>query len=490
MRLSDQNLPSAEAVQLPDYDRTQVAPGIVHLGVGNFHRAHQAVYIDDVLRADPSWGILGVSLRSPATSQALRPQNGLYTVTETSAQGRQTRVIGSLLDVMPYVREPDKTLRCLTSADTKIVSLTITEKAYARDPVTGNLDPSNPDIAADLDSSGTAPRSAIGLLVHSLKHRRAAGVATFTVLPCDNLPSNGAALKRLLTQFAAIHDDALASWIEAEVAVPSTMVDRIVPATTDADRAAIDDAIGVDDAWPVVTEPFRQWVVEDTFPSGRPDLAAAGAELVSDVHAHETMKLRLLNGAHSTLAYLGLLLGHETVAEAMGDPDLRTLIQGMWSEEIAPTLTLGQSTSRDYAAALTTRFDNPTLNHRLAQIAMDGSQKISQRLLGTITDRLHVGHPHRRLILAVAGWLAFLHGRLAQLEASDAPAAVKDPLAATLHRMAAGTSPQQFVEAICAISDILGTPAIDATFRKTLQAMTADLAQGNIRAAIQKANAL
>lgn len=441
MRLSSATLPSASQVRLPTYDSQTVTPGIVHLGVGNFHRAHQAVYIDDCLAADPSWGIIGVSLRRPDMADALRPQDGLYTVTQTDASGHDTRVIGSLLQVLHQPTQSESVMAALTAPATRIVSLTITEKGYARDPSKGDLDQTQADIAHDLAHPNAPARSAVGLLVTALAARRSAGLAPFTVLPCDNLPANGQSTARVLSQFAAARDDRLSSWIDANLSVPSTMVDRIVPATTDADRAMLLKTTGIDDAWPVMTEPFRQWVIEDQFPYGRPDLASAGVEMVQDVHAHETMKLRMLNGAHSTLAYMGQLMGHTTVAEAMGDPLLRAFVTKMWSDEITPTLALPPEQTAAYAAALTQRFDNPALHHQLAQIANDGSEKIPQRLLGTLLDRDREGAPSACLIFALAAWIVWLHRSLP----NDL---VQDPMASQFVGVAQGQGIEGFAEAM------------------------------------------
>ncbi|RYE82877.1 MAG: mannitol dehydrogenase family protein, partial [Hyphomicrobiales bacterium] len=241
------------------YDRSTVIPGIVHLGIGAFHRAHMAVYVDDILPSDPNWGIIGASLRRPDTKDALAPQDFLYTVAVRDASGTKPRVIGSILDVLDANTERDELIAILADARIRIVSLTVTEKGYCHDPSTGNLDPNHPDIVADL-ANPTAPVSAPGLIVRALELRRAGRIPPFTVMSCDNLPSNGKTVGRIVAQFARRRDPALADWIEAEVAFPSTMVDRIVPATTDADRDTIREATGVDDAWPIMTEPFTQWV--------------------------------------------------------------------------------------------------------------------------------------------------------------------------------------------------------------------------------------
>ena len=304
----------------PSYDRSAVATGIVHLGIGAFHRAHQAVMTDAVLaRGDLRWGTLGASLRSPETRDALAPQDGLYTVAVRDEQGERLQVVGSVGTLMVAPENPQALLAAMASPTVGIVSLTVTEKGYCHAPATGDLDERHPDIVHDL-AHPKASRSAPGLIVEALRLRRAAGVPAFTALCCDNLPHNGATLKRVLVRFATLRDLDLGRFVAGELRCPSTMVDRIVPATTDADREAIAGKLGFHDAWPVLTEPFSQWVVEDDFAAGRPDWDAVGATFVSDVAPFELAKLRLLNGSHSALAYLGNLAGHETVADTMAAP--------------------------------------------------------------------------------------------------------------------------------------------------------------------------
>ena len=293
-------------VQWPGYDRGALATGIVHLGVGAFHRAHQAVYTEAVLEAgDLRWGIAAVSLRSAATRDALAPQDGLYTVNRRGAEDGM-QVIGGITRLLVAPEAPDVVLDALAAPDTRIVTLTVTEKAYCRDGASGALDEAHPDVRFDL-ANASSPRSVLGLLAAGIARRRGAGLPPFTVLCCDNLPSNGRTVYGLLVAFARLRDRDLAAFIAADVACPDTMVDRIVPATTDADRVRVESALGLHDAWPVVAEPFSQWVIEDRFPAGRPAWEMAGATMVGDVAPFEAMKLRLLNASHSGLAYLGYL---------------------------------------------------------------------------------------------------------------------------------------------------------------------------------------
>jgi fructuronate reductase len=331
-------------------------------------------------------------------------------------------------DLLVAPENPDALIRAMCDPAVRIVSLTVTEKGYCHDPATGTLKEGHPDVVADL-ADPSRPRSAPGFLVEALRRRRESGVPPFTVLCCDNLPANGHTVGQVAAEFAALRDRDLGRWIEDEVAFPSTMVDRIVPATTDEDRAAIAARLGVGDAWPVVTEPFSQWVIEDRFPSGRPRLEDAGAELVADVAPYELMKLRLLNGSHSTLAYLGYLAGYETISETMADPAFARLVKGLMDEEVTPTLMVPPGADLDgYKASLLERFANPALKHRTWQIAMDGSQKLPQRLLGTVRDRLNAGAPIGRLALAVAAWMRYAAG----IGERGQPIDVRDPLSERL----------------------------------------------------------
>jgi fructuronate reductase len=337
---------------------------------------------------------------------------------------------------------------------TRIVTLTVTEKGYCHDPATGALNEAHPDIVHDLAYLRT-PRSAPGFIVEALRRRRLAGVAPFTVLTCDNLPSNGRTVKRVLTRFAELVDPELGRFVANEVSCPSTMVDRIVPATGDQDRERIGAALGVQDAWPVVTEPFTQWVIEDRFPQGRPAWENAGAEFVADVEPYEHMKLRLLNGSHSTLAYLGYLSGYETVADTMADPAFVRLIEGLMDEEVAPTLHMPPGADlTSYKKALIERFRNPALKHRTWQIAMDGSQKLPQRLLGTVRDRLRDHASIARLSLGVAAWMRYVTG----IDEKGAPIDVRDPMAARLRDLAdrAGGSAENLASALFGVREIFG----------------------------------
>ncbi|WP_296744322.1 mannitol dehydrogenase family protein [Mesorhizobium sp.] len=455
-RLSGSTLPSLPRhVSVPGYDRRKVTPGIVHLGVGAFHRAHQAAYVDACLASGGmDWGIVGVSLRSPDTRDGLTPQDGLYTLAIRDSAGEKLEVVGSILSLLVAPEDPGAVLDALADPRIRIVTLTITEKAYLR-AADGSLDQSHPDIAHDLANPGS-PRTAHGFLAEALARLRTADTPPFTILCCDNLPANGATLHRLLIEFAALRDAklagdaALADHIAEDVAFPSSMVDRIVPATTDADRTRVASALGMADAWPVMTEPFRQWVIEDNFPAGRPAWEEFGVTMVEDVRPFEDMKLRLLNGAHSGIAYLGLLSGHATVDQAFGDPAIRQFVDRLWAEAI-PTLPQGAGLDPiPYTAELAQRFSNTALAHRTAQIANDGSQKLPQRIVASALARLEVELLPEYLSLVIAAWIAACEARGKTLPEGH----FTDPLDAALAEVFGRSLPT--AEMAAAVFDLAG----------------------------------
>ena len=425
--------------------------GIVHLGIGNFHRAHQALYTEEaVAAAGGNWGICGVTLKADTGKRdALTAQDGLYSVVERGPAGECVTVARIVREVLALPDDRARLFERLADPRVRIVSLTVTEKGYCRDAETGDVDFGHPDIAHDLkhpESPSTVP----GLLVAALRRRMA---DPFAVLCCDNLAHNGAATRQVVASYARALDPSLAEWIVRDVAFPSTMVDRIVPATTDADRTSAFAALGYTDVMPVPCEPFRQWVIEDRFPGGRPAWEKAGAQLVDDVTPFELAKLRMLNGTHSTIAYLSMLAGIETVDAAIGEKPIYRLIHAMMTEEIAPTLSVPPSFDvHAYRDALLERYANPALKHRCAQIAMDGSQKIPPRLLGPIAERLAAGQPFPRLALAVAAWMQFLRGRTDD----GTPYEINDPLAARLTHAAQGAAdtPQALADALLGVREV------------------------------------
>ena len=452
------------AVAVPAYGRERAGIGIVHLGIGAFHRAHQAIYTDDALALAPGdWGICGVSLRSPDVRDALAPQEGLYTAVEKSPAGVHRRIIGSVREVLFLGDEYDRVAARLASSDTRIVSLTVTEKGYCHDPATGKLNLAHPDIVHDLQHFARS-RSAVGLLTSALDARRRSHGQPFTVLCCDNLPHNGALLRGLTLAFAEAREPALARWIDEHASFPSTMVDRIVPATTASDIADNDRALGLQDAAPVMHEPFKQWAIEDRFVAGRPAWDRVGAQFVTDVAPFEAMKLRLLNASHSAFAYLGFLAGHEFIYQVAGQATFVDYMREMMAKEIAPTVQVPAGVDLvAYQHALIERFKNPALPHRTQQIAMDGSQKLPQRMLATIRDNLIAGRPFDRLALAVAGWMRYVSG----VDEHGRAIKVADPLAAEFARVAAGArdDPRALARGLLGLGAIFGDDlASDARF--------------------------
>jgi len=432
---SDTLSKAAAGVRRPGYDRARLAPGVVHLGIGNFHRAHQAIYLEDLVeRTGLGLGITGVSLKSPGMRDKLMPQDGLYTLLVREGAAVNARVVGIIGRMLVGPEDPGAVVRQIADPATRLVTLTVTEKGYCLDPATHRLDPQHPDILADQ----TTPTSAIGYLLAGLKARHAAGLKPPTVLSCDNLPSNGATLRRALIDGAALTDDKFATWLEANLVAPSAMVDRIVPASTDADFADAERLVGLADTAAVSTEPFTQWVIENTLDRDLHGLGDVGAELVGAVEPYENMKLRLLNGAHSTIAYAGQAIGAEYVSDAVSIPILRRFVATMQTDELAPTVGhFSADKLSDYSRQLMLRWDNTAVKHRTRQIAMDGSQKLPQRLLKALSERLEHGLPAERLTYAVALWLRHLGGR----DDAGQPIPVNDPLAAKLMPLAAADRP-------------------------------------------------
>ena len=457
-RLSPATLVSArESTGVFAYDRTRLRPRIVHLGLGAFFRAHGALFTEDAMGAsgEGGWGIVGASLRRPDQRDRLAPQEGLYTTVETGPDGAKARIVGCLVDMMVALEYPGALLDRLSDPATAIVTLTVTEKGYAHDPASGRLNQAHPDIRHDLEHPGAA-RSAVGLITEALARRRAAGRTPFTVATCDNLPGNGALLRGLVRDFAALRDDGLAAWIERAVPFPSSMVDRIVPAEAAGDAAVAAGLTGLADAAPVTHEPFRQWVLEDRFVDGvRPAWERAGVQFTTDVAPFEHAKLRMLNGSHSALAYLGYLAGHETIVDTVSDAPFAGFVRRLWRDEVIPLLPAppGMDLGR-YADDLLARYSNPAVRHRTWQIAMDGSQKLPQRLLSTIRDARRAGRPIPCLSLAVAAWIRYVGG----LDEAGRAIDVRDPMAARLRDVlaTAGPDPATLVRAIVGEQAVFG----------------------------------
>ncbi|MEL6609315.1 MAG: mannitol dehydrogenase family protein [Pseudomonadota bacterium] len=454
---------------LPRLSRQGPPPkvGIVHLGPGAFFRAFNAPFTQDAMdMAGGDWGILAVSLRSPAARDAMGTQGGVYHAVALQSSGMAAQRINAVTDVWVAPEDPQAVIQAMANPDVLIVSLTITEKGYCRSAETGGLDIEHPDIAHDLPAPAQ-PASAIGFMVAALHARKTRGAGAFTVLSCDNLPSNGAVTRRLVLEFADLVDPDLAEWIASNATFPSTMVDRITPATTDANLHELAQLTGVQDKAAVFHESFRQWVIEDSFAAGRPAWDRAGAQIVPSVDAHEMMKLRCLNGTHSMLAYLGYLAGYETIAETVADPAFARLCDRTWQEEIIPTLpSIPGEDVHAYCRTLMDRYTDTAIRHRTWQIAMDGSQKLPQRILGTIADNLAAGRDTQCLILAVAAWMRYVGGT----DEHGTPIDVRDPLAAELRAAStAGGTAVEKVNALLSVGSIFPEQlSQDTAFRQTV----------------------
>jgi len=468
-RLSNQTLKANTCSQIakPLYDREVVKSGIVHLGIGAFHRAHQAVYTEKVLNAfGGDWGIIGASLRSASVADQLEPQDGLYTVVERSGEGERYQVVGAVQRVMVGPQDPAGLVGVMADESIKIVSLTVTEKGYCHDPASGDINWSHPDIQHDLAHLDT-PKSAIGYIVAALKVRKQNNIKSFTALSCDNLPDNGNILAKAVTQFAYKIDSALGSWIEVNTAFPCTMIDRIVPATTPDDKAALQSAVGYVDRGVVVTEPFSQWVIEDKFCNDRPEWERVGALVVGDVTAFEHLKLRLLNGSHSLLAYCGYLAGCETVSDAMSKPELNALVKQYMDNDAGTTVYVPEGFDVNaYKDELRNRFKNPALKHRTWQIAMDGSQKLPQRMLGALRMHLESGGHYEVILLALAAWIKYVGAVDEKGEEID----VQDPLAGQLKAVHGNaTSSEELIEGMLSVEAVFKADLKqDSTFKKRL----------------------
>ncbi|HVT66452.1 MAG TPA: mannitol dehydrogenase family protein [Trebonia sp.] len=442
---------------------------LVHLGIGAFHRAHQAYYTERC----GEWGICGVTERSEDVRRQLGPQDGLYTLTQRSSSAASVVVIGAVREVLFARHDPLAVVARIADPRVHTVTVTVTEKGYRYDPVSGRLHAGDAEIAADL--AGRPPLTVVGQIAAGIASRAAAGAPPLTVISCDNIPANGALLSGLVSDFLLrAHPGGAAEWLAGNVSFPSTMVDRIVPATTDADRERVAAELGLRDEGAVVAEPFTEWVIEDAFAGERPAWERAGATLTSDVGPYEQLKLRMLNGTHSALAYLGGLAGHLTIAEAVADPGLSAYARQLMSQDIEPSLTppnevdLGQ-----YREIVLGRFANTAVRHSVRQVAIDGSHKLPLRLLGTIRDRRAAGGQPVLAALAVAAWMRHvLSGR----DELGRPFRPDDPMLPTIRaRIPMGSTASTAVDGLLAISAIFGELGDDAWLRRTLAEQLADL---------------
>lgn len=465
-----QATPTGDVTPAPPGSAEQTV-GILHLGIGAFHRAHQAVFTEDasVATGASRWGICGVTQRTPAVQEQLLPQDGLYGLLERAPSGTRLRIVGAVRDVVFPSADPAALDARFDDPAVTVITLTVTEKGYRRD-AHGRLDLADPVVAADL--AGGPPRSTVGQLARGLQTRFRGSGAPVTVLCCDNLTSNGRVLARLVADFCealpAAEGGPLAEWIAANVAYPCSMVDRIVPATTPADRDFARSLLGLQDEGLVIAEPFKQWVIEDTFAAERPAWEVAGAQLTKDVAPYELAKLRILNGAHSTLAYLGALAGYPTIVETVADDALLAVARNLITQDAIPVLSPPDGTDLvAYGEQVLGRFANPALAHRTTQIAMDGSQKLPLRLLGTVRDNLRAGRHPRYATYGVAAWMAYVASPAAR---NGMALPIDDPLADRLAAAARGqTNPSAIVDALLGQAEVFGDdlPQVD-WFRQEL----------------------
>jgi mannitol 2-dehydrogenase len=483
--LSNATLPlHSQRIDVPTYDRSALRPSVVHIGPGNFHRAHQAVYFDDLARSGVSrqWGVTNVSLRSPRAKDLLSVQDGLYTVVQRGDH-QTARVVGSIGGYHYAPQESNAVRTALADPQTRIVSLTITGNGYYLDPRTGEFDADHPDVRSDLAAPKSARcfATAWAYLTEALDIRRRAGIAPFTVLCCDNIPDNTPTARTALVSFATLRDPNLARWIERHVAFPSTMVDRITPQTSDEDYEFVERAFGVADKFPVVTEPHCQWIIEDSFCHGRPPLEEVGAEFVADVSDYKLVKTRLLNATHLALGCLGTLAGYQHTSEAMSDPVIFGYAEQLMRDEIQPLLPAAHPmNTRAYRNTLLTRLCNPRIPDQLSRLARRGSEKMPSFVLPSLQEAIRQGRPHTLLMLAVAGWARYLRGH----DLDGRTIGVEDPQAGLLTALASRgrNNPYPLLEHEI-FTELRGVPR----FAERLGGMIADIDQRGVQPTVRDA---
>jgi mannitol-1-phosphate/altronate dehydrogenase len=469
---------------VPTYDRSALTPAVVHFSVGGFHRSHQLLYFDELAerRLSMEWGVVGVGLHSRTMKDALAPQDYLYTVVERSPDGERARVVGVMVDYHYAPDAPGTVLELLTDERTRMVSLTITGSGYRLCPETGEFDADDVDIRWDL-AAPHRPRTVFGYLVEALDRRRRAGLPPFTVVSCDNMHRNGDAARNAVVGFARLRDEVLARWIADRVAFPSSMVDRITPHTTVEQREVVAQRYGVDDRWPVITEPFSQWVIEDTFSNGRPPLEHVGVRFVPDVARYELMKTRLLNASHCALGYLGSLAGHTSIDRVMADPLLALYVEQLMDVEVTPLVPPPEGIDlEEYKRTLLQRFANPAIADQLYRLCRRGSTKMPHHLLPSLRQALAEGRPHRLLTLAVAAWFRYLLGVTPdglRFDVDDPQAALLQPLA-----RAGGTDPRPLLAERAIFGDLGDCPSFVAELRTALEQLERDGVRATLTAAL------
>jgi mannitol 2-dehydrogenase len=473
----------SDQLPIPAYDRDLVTPGVVHIGVGGFHRAHQAMYHDRLMNAGAAldWGICGVGVLASdrKMKDVLEAQDGLYTLVLKHSDGTyEPRVIGSVVEYLFAPDDADAVIEKMAATSTRIVSLTITEGGYNVSDITGEFDAASQDVVHDLQP-GAVPVTTFGLVTEALLRRRKRGLPPFTLMSCDNLQGNGHLARRVFNAFARLRDPELADWVEGEMSFPNSMVDRITPATTESDLAEVRQRFGIDDQWPVVCEPYAQWVLEDAFTAGRPAYEEAGVQLVDQVEPYELMKLRLLNGSHQALCYFAYLCGYRLVHEAAQDPMFRAFLLGYMDREAAPTLAPVPGVDLDqYKHTLIERFSNPEVRDTIARLCAQSSDRIPKWLLPVIRRQLVTGGEFRRSAAVVASWARYAEG----VDEQGEPIEVVDRLADSLTRSARRQrgDPDAFI----ANRDVFGSLSDDKRFVAAYRSALASLHQRGARATL------
>ena len=474
----------AGRLPVPAYDRTLVTPGVVHVGVGGFHRAHQAMYNDRLMNegAALDWGIcgVGVMVADRRMKQVLDAQDGLYTLVLKHNDGTwEPRVIGSIVEYLYAPDDPEAVIERMAAEPTRIVSLTITEGGYNISDVTGEFDLTNPDVISDLEP-GAVPRTTFGLITEALRRRWKRGLMPFTIMSCDNLQDNGYRSRRAFTTFASLRDPELGDWVERETRFPNSMVDRITPVTTDADRAEIRERFGIEDRWPVVCEPYAQWVLQDTFTSGRPPYERAGVQVVDRVEPYELMKLRLLNGSHQAMAYFGYLSGYRLVHEAAQDPLFQAFLFGYMDKEATPTLAPVPGVDLEgYKYTLLERFSNPQIRDTIARLCAESSDRIPKWLLPVVREQLATGGEIKRSAAVVASWARYAEG----IDEAGQPIEVVDRLRDSLMR--AARRQREDPDAFIANRNVFGDLAEERPFVSAYRSALASLHQHGARATLE-----
>jgi mannitol 2-dehydrogenase len=479
---------SAAAVPGPTYDRSRVTTGVVHFGVGGFHRAHQAMYHDRLMNDGKAldWGICGVGVMpgDRRMKEALDAQGGLYTLVVKHPDGSyEPRVIGAITDYLFAPDNPEAVIEKLAAEATRIVSLTVTEGGYNINDVTGEFDAANRDVVHDLEP-GATPRTTFGLITEALRRRRERGVSAFTIMSCDNLPGNGHLCRMAFTAFARLRAPELGAWVERQVRFPSSMVDRITPQTTDADRAELRERFGIDDQWPVVCEPFTQWVLEEAFSLGRPPYEDAGVQVVDDVEPYELMKLRLLNAGHQALCYPAYLAGYRLVHEAAQDPLFRAFVLGYMDEEATPTLAPVPGVDLyEYKHTLIERFSNPEVRDTIARLCAESSDRIPKFVLPVVRRQLETGGEIKHCAAVVASWARYAEG----VDEHGEPIEVVDPLRSSLVGRARRQreDPDAFIANRELFGDLVDDRRFVAAYRSALNSLHERGARATVESVIQ-----